>query len=81
LQLTSAGFLSGLLFDPEAGSDIFLRNVRLSPTYKALNTEERTLHCHNRKNLKFNKTLFFFAVNKRSNILLQFSCAAYSRTT
>lgn len=32
----SSGFLIGLLLDPETGSDTFLRNVRLSPTYKAL---------------------------------------------
>jgi hypothetical protein len=32
----SAGFLLSLLFDSEDGSDMFLRNVGLSPDYTAL---------------------------------------------
>jgi hypothetical protein len=35
-RLASAGFLLGLLFDPEVGSDMFLRNVELPPNYIAL---------------------------------------------
>jgi hypothetical protein len=35
----SAGYWIGLLFDPEDGSDLFLRNVRLSPH----SLEDRTL--------------------------------------
>jgi hypothetical protein len=35
--LIQAGFLLGLLFDPEDGSDMFLRNVdRISPDYMTL---------------------------------------------
>jgi hypothetical protein len=36
LSPASAGYLLGLLFDPEDVGDIFLRNVGLSPNYKAL---------------------------------------------
>jgi hypothetical protein len=36
LQAGSAGFLLGLLFNAEDGGDMFLRNVGLSPNYKAL---------------------------------------------
>jgi hypothetical protein len=32
----SAGFLFRLLFDPEDGDDIFLRNIGFSPNYTAL---------------------------------------------
>jgi hypothetical protein len=38
----SAAFLFGLLFDPENGGDMFLRNFGFSPTYKAL--QPRTLY-------------------------------------
>jgi hypothetical protein len=36
LPHASDGFLRGLLFDPEDGGDIFLRNVGLSTTCMAL---------------------------------------------
>jgi hypothetical protein len=35
-SLLPAGFLLGVLFGPEDGDDIFLRNVTLSPNYTAL---------------------------------------------
>jgi hypothetical protein len=31
-----AGFLLGILFDPDVGGDIFVRNVGHSPNYTAL---------------------------------------------
>jgi hypothetical protein len=33
LLASSAGFLLGLLFDPENGSNVFLRNVGVSPNH------------------------------------------------
>jgi hypothetical protein len=35
-RLLRAGFLLGLLFDPEEVGDIFTRNVGLSPKYMVL---------------------------------------------
>jgi hypothetical protein len=32
---SSAGFLLNLLFDPEDGGDMFLRNISLCPNYAA----------------------------------------------
>jgi hypothetical protein len=37
-----AGFLLGLLFNPEEGGDMFVRNLRLSLSYKALQLNYRT---------------------------------------
>jgi hypothetical protein len=36
LPPASFGYLLGLLFEPEAGGEIFLRNVEVSPNYTAL---------------------------------------------
>jgi hypothetical protein len=44
-RLFIAGFLLGLLFDPEDGDVIFLRNVWLCLNYTAYNPEESTLNC------------------------------------
>jgi hypothetical protein len=42
--LLHAGFMLGVLFDPEDGGDIFLRNVgRLSTDYTALYPEDGDL--------------------------------------
>jgi hypothetical protein len=43
LPRISDGFVLGLLFDPEDGDSIFLRNVRLSPNYMALKRIETVL--------------------------------------
>jgi hypothetical protein len=52
-SLLHAGFLLGLLIDPEDGGDIFLRNIDFPlPDYMALYS--RREHC---KNLKSNKEL------------------------
>jgi hypothetical protein len=36
LPPATVGFLFGLLFDPEDGDDMFLRNFPISPNYTAL---------------------------------------------
>jgi hypothetical protein len=51
----SAVFLLILIFDPENGGDIFLRNVRMSPNYTHYNPENRTLHSNHCENFKSNK--------------------------
>jgi hypothetical protein len=40
LPPASAGFLFGLLFDPEDGSHMFLLNVRFSPNYMVLQPQK-----------------------------------------
>jgi hypothetical protein len=55
-----AGFLFGLLFSPENGADVFLRNVDwLSTDCTALYPRKSTLHnyhCENLKSYNFRKT-------------------------
>jgi hypothetical protein len=43
LSPVSAGFLLGLLFDPEEGGDMFLRNIEISPTYTAVTPKRQAL--------------------------------------
>jgi hypothetical protein len=50
LPPTFAGFLPGLLFNPEDRGSLFLRKVGLSPHYKVLNSEDHTLHSHRCEN-------------------------------
>jgi hypothetical protein len=60
--------LLDLLFDPEDGGDMFLRNVVTNP-------EDRTVHSHRRENLKSNmKTVFIDRSSVfRTDEILQFS--------
>jgi hypothetical protein len=52
--LLPRGFLLGLFFDPEVGGDIFLRDVgNFQRTTRRFILEDRTLHTHICKNLKF----------------------------
>jgi hypothetical protein len=48
----SGGFFLGLLFNPENGSDMFLRNDGFSPRYTALQPRRAALNSHRRENLK-----------------------------
>jgi hypothetical protein len=43
LQPASAGFLHSLMSHPEDGDDMFLRNVKFSPSYTALQTHKTVL--------------------------------------
>jgi hypothetical protein len=75
LQPVSDGFLIGLLLYPEAGSDMFLRNVRQSSTYKALQPRRPHYSLSQPWKPQTQQNLFFsVAFNKRSNILLRISC-------
>jgi hypothetical protein len=42
-KAASAGFLLGLLFDPEDGGDIFLRNAGLSPAIRRYTPDNHDL--------------------------------------
>jgi hypothetical protein len=49
-----AGFLHGLLFDPENGGDALFRNTgQFIQTIRRYNQEYRTFHSHHCEKLKF----------------------------
>jgi hypothetical protein len=60
LSTTSPSFLFCLLFCSEEGGDIFLRNIRLSPDYTALEPEDRIVTSHRREALKSDIALLLF---------------------
>jgi hypothetical protein len=53
LSFDSVGFLLGILFDPEDGCDMFLRNVWLSPTTRPYNPEDIIYRYHFDRNVGF----------------------------
>lgn len=73
-----ARFLLGILFYPEDGSSMFLRNIGLRNT-RRYNQEDSTVRGHNRGNLKSNGANFSSTVspaNRHSTIALYSSITA-----
>jgi hypothetical protein len=59
----SAGFLLGLLFDPENGDDKFPWNFRLSPNYIRLHTQRAIVYAVR----TLDPTTYFFPIRPRAN--------------
>jgi hypothetical protein len=53
----TSGFLLALLFEPEDGADMFLRNTTLSQNYTMIQPKDRIVHNNRGESLKTSKII------------------------